>query len=139
MTPAERQQCAVLGHFIGSSRVTGALGLLCLLFAAALLLFGTLTGAARIVASVVVVLGLLERYYALRLHFDVGLFRELARDVQLDLAALDGALAALGLRQRAATLRPLAERVRGTLRLFYLHCTCVLLQVAGLIAARLLA
>jgi hypothetical protein len=134
MTPAERNQCAVLGHLLTSGGVLRTVGLACSALAAALLMFGSITPRAQWLASMVVVLGGLERYVALRLGFDAGLFFELART--LDLADLDAALERLGLRAPAA--RPLQARIRGTLVWFYGHGACVALQLAGLVLVRLL-
>ena len=135
MTPAERNQCAVLAHLLTSGAVLRTLGLACSALAAAILMFGSIALKAQWLAAAVLMLGALERYMALRLQFDAGLFAELART--LDLADLDAALERLGL--RAPEARTLQARIRGTLVWFYAHGACVVLQLAGLVLVRLLS
>lgn len=134
MTPAERNQCAVLSHLLRSGAVLRTVGVGCSALAAAILMFGSIIPRAQWLAAVVLGLGSLERYMALRLAFDAGLFTELART--LDLGDLDATLERLGLRAPAA--RPLQARIRGTLVWFYGHGACVALQLAGLVLLRLL-
>ena len=80
--------------------------------------------------SVVIVLGVAERYYAFRLHFDAGLFDSLARSTIISLDAVDKALLGLGLSVSVTLqqVRPLADRVRRTRRLMQHHTVVVVCQ-----------
>lgn len=75
-----------------------------------------------------------ERVLALRLHFDAGLFTDLAEG-RTRLASLDAALAALGLRRPAGVPRALPLRVAGARRLAMQHLAVALLQAAALATA----
>lgn len=75
-------------------------------------------------------LGLAERYLALRLRIDAGLFAALAAGTLPTLSLLDQALAATGLRQAPSSVRPLVLRVQGTRRLLGAYMAIVLLQSA---------
>lgn len=78
----------------------------------------------------VILLGLVERYVAVRLRLDAALFAWLARP-GTELEHLDAAFLALGFRGKAG--RPLADRVRGTqdwLRRHVLLCTAQLVLAA---------
>ena len=98
---------------------------------------------------VILVLGLAQKYYALRVAFDVGLFGDLAEAFQqassnpdksspdnAPLVELDRALAALGLRNvPEASPRPLSVRVAGATRLLRLQIVCLIIQWLLLVAA----
>jgi hypothetical protein len=80
----------------------------------------------------IVVLAGPAAWIGMRVRFDAGLFRDLARTVNgvslaARLAALDAALAALGLVRRPGE-RPLAERVRGARRLVLWQLVIAALQ-----------
>ena len=63
-----------------------------------------------------IVVGLLQKYWALRVAFDADLFALLARDTERT-ADLDQALQSLGLQSAKRAGRPWAERRRGALKL----------------------
>jgi hypothetical protein len=139
-TSGDRALCAITAHFIQSYRVMASLGLLCTALAMTMLLGLILTPLPMLffaVAALVVVLGVLERYYALRLQFDYGLFTELARSDAFDLSSLDVALTVAGLRREAGPTRDLISRVRGTLTLFRSHVVTVVLQLLALMCVAL--
>lgn len=86
-------------------------------------------------------LGLLQKYWALRVAFDAELFHCVA-NLEQPLAqrseSLDQALVALGLQPAARGGRPWSERIRGALNLLRRQALMVLLQVlvvVGLILA----
>lgn len=112
----------------------GALGLGNAAVAATALLLATRPGAGTVAAWAVLALLPAERLLALRVGFDAGLFADLARaphGTQQALGALDGALHTLRLRGPAATVRPLADRVRGAQRLLLMQAGVVGLQAAA--------
>ena len=70
------------------------------------------------ILALVVLLGLIELYLAIRVGFDATLFRRLAAAPEgFDRARLDRALSRLGLMPEARTGRPIIERVAGARRL----------------------
>jgi hypothetical protein len=133
---ADRSLCAATSHLLdATARSAGALGCLCGLLAAVLLLQRT---AVPIAAALVLALVPMERVLALRLHFDAGLFKDLARGAAsplLALDALDGALQALRLRAPAAVSRSLLDRVDGARRLVFWHGAVAAAQLAGVLVA----
>jgi hypothetical protein len=128
LSESERAQCAALARWLDASAVVGALGLFAAAVAALWMLFGSTNDA---VAAVALTLALtpIERYYALRLRFDRGLFADLADGRLASLDALDAALFGLGLRRTVSPSRPLADRIRGALRLWRGHAIVVAAQV----------
>ncbi|MBL8482133.1 MAG: hypothetical protein JNJ60_08060 [Rhodocyclaceae bacterium] len=82
----------------------------------------------------VVLLGLLQKYFALRVGLDARLFAQLGQRLQAmaadtALAEFDRALQCAGLRKvRAGPTRSLADRCRGARRLLRLQLCCTLLQ-----------
>jgi hypothetical protein len=129
----ERAQCAALARWLDASAVTGTLGLFAAAVAALWMALGSeinaIESSAIITAALALVLTPIERIYALRLRFDRGLFADLADGRLPSLAALDDALAALGLRRTMSSSRPLGDRIRGTQRLWRTHAVVVAAQV----------
>lgn len=78
--------------------------------------------------AVVAMIGLPERYLALRVQLDAALFDGLARSTIASEAGMDRALATLGLRRRADGTRPLADRVLGARQLMQRHGIAVIAQ-----------
>lgn len=113
----------------GTALVMVALG------CAAIVLFGCMLQSWRGdgVAIVLLVLALspVERYLALRLRFDAGLFADLADGRIADLAALDAGLATLGVRRTPPRPRSLADRLAGSRRLWRFHAIIVALMAVG--------
>ena len=136
---AERSLAAATARWLAAGRSSaGALGLACAALTLGALLWRAPAAAPLLWA--VLALAPLERLLALRLHFDGGLFADLARaegPMPGALAALDHALHGLRLRRPAQAPRPLAERVRGAQRLLHAHLGCVAVQFAALAAAGL--
>lgn len=85
-----------------------------------------------------VLIGMVQRYYALRVRLDVQLFAQLyarpAVDDQ-DLNRLDAGLALLGAPPAGAAPRGLRDRWTGALRLLGRQLTCCGLQTVCLLAA----
>jgi hypothetical protein len=84
-----------------------------------------------------VLAGLAQLWFALRVGFDARAFRRLAGDDALDglsLSAFDGAMGSLGLMPAEKERRPIAERVRGAMRLLGRQFAFLLLQVVLLVA-----
>jgi hypothetical protein len=82
----------------------------------------------EIFSHIVLLLALAERYCALRLRFDRGLYADLGSGRIATLTALDSALSALGLRKTAVPPRTLASRIQGTQRLWLAHTVVVAKQ-----------
>jgi hypothetical protein len=85
--------------------------------------------------ALVLLCGLMERYFAFRLALDERLFHQLGHGLMPSLQALDASLAHLGLRQSAAPERPWSDRLLGTRRLLQRHLALVLLQTAAALAS----
>ena len=77
-----------------------------------------------------VLFGLLQKYWALRVAFDAALFERLGG---LSLSELDDALLGLGLLPADKAGRPLAPRLRGALRLLRLQALALVLQLLVLL------
>ncbi|WP_304309313.1 hypothetical protein [Pseudacidovorax intermedius] len=140
--PQARSRCAALAARLAAQRPVAAWSLLlsaaCLLALAAVAAGWAMPASRLCLAawSLGAMLGLAERYLALRLHLDEGLFAALACGALPDLAALDDALAWLGLRPASSSaLRPLDERLRGTQALMRRHLGVVLLQTLCVLSA----
>ena len=88
----------------------------------------SLGSAAWIAYAAVALIGLPERYLALRLRLDASLFDGLARATIASLPSMDHALERLGLRRNADRSRPLADRVLGTRQLMQRHGIAVIAQ-----------
>lgn len=132
----ERTLCATTGHLLSATaRCAGGLGAACALLAALLL---ALQGTTGLVALLALALVPVERVLALRLHFDAGLFRDLARDPHGGrpvLASLDQALQRLRLRKPSALPRPLGDRIEGSRRLVAWHVAVAAAQCLAVLAA----
>lgn len=85
--------------------------------------------------ALVLLCGLVERYFAFRLTLDERLFHQLGHGQMSSLQALDTSLARLGLRQSVLPERPWSDRLRGTRHLLQRHLALVLLQTAAALAA----
>lgn len=136
-----RARCATMARLLDAGRALEALGLALglLAIAAWLLLFDPAADAtAELVGLALAALALpAERYLALRLRLDAGLFADLARGTIDTPQDLDDSLAALGLRPPAAITRPLDERLAGALRLVAWHRRIVVFQAVAWIIALL--
>ena len=91
-------------------------------------------GGVRLVAGVVVVVGLAEFWLAARVAIDADLFAALAGN---DFAHFDEAMQKLGLMGDDKAGRPIEARIRGALQLLKLQTAFLLLQIAALFAAML--
>lgn len=124
----DRARCAVVARRMEAAQALGLLALVC----TAIALIGLAVDAWRdeilTVALGAVLLGVIERYFALRLRLDAGLFADLASGRIADLAALDEGLGAIGV--RVATPRPLDDRIAGCRRLWRRHLAIVVMQAA---------
>ncbi|MCB4362360.1 hypothetical protein KIH07_01355 [Hydrogenophaga taeniospiralis] len=85
--------------------------------------------------GVVLLCGLMERYFAFRLALDERLFHQLGHGHMPGLHALDTSLAHLGLRKGALPERPWSDRMRGARNLLQRHLALVLLQTAAALAS----
>ncbi len=132
---AARSRCAALARWIDAGVAFTVLSLGCALLAASGLLLHAWIGVEASPAIFVLLLILPERYLALRLRFDRGLFDDLASGRIANLAALDVALAALGLRNTTHMTRDLDDRIAGTLQLWRYHLAVVVLQTVSLAIA----
>lgn len=105
---------------------------------AALLMAKDYGPAERLVLMSVLIAGLVQKYFAMRVGLDREIFGSWAArwqrqgaDPFIDLGEMDDSLAALGLAGKAgpATPRPLTDRVKGALRLFRRQVICLMVQV----------
>ncbi|MBX3711650.1 MAG: hypothetical protein KF800_06795 [Lysobacter sp.] len=124
----DRARCAVVSRRMDAMQAPGLLALAC----TTVMLLGMAADAWRdealMLAIATVLLGLVERYFALRLRLDAGLFADLASGRLADLAALDAGLAAIGVRGKPA--RTLDDRIAGCRRLWRRHLAVVVVQAA---------
>lgn len=119
-------------------QLSTGLTLLGVLFGLAQLLMISISTLCLLLSLWMILLGLLQKYWALRVAFDADLFALLARDPQRT-PELDQALQSLGLQSAKRTGRPWAERQRGALKLLrkqvYLLAAQVVLTVAVILAS----
>lgn len=146
-TPETRQDAAtaaLTAATLGQGRQLDLLSLALLLLALATLLLATtgLTGHGLLGVSVTA--GLVQRYYAFRCDLDARLFAHWAAcwsglwapDPQADLVAFDHALTGVfGASEAPTPPRPLAERVRGALRLLRHQSIALGVQLSALLGA----
>lgn len=135
MTGPDRATCATLAALLRAGALLGHWSLALSATAALALALRDLGTAALFACGATLLLGLPERYLALRLRLDERLFAGLAHGHVESLAALDAALARLGLGGAPGTPRSLDERLLGTRRWMRRHA----LLVAGQTTTFLLA
>jgi hypothetical protein len=124
----DRARCTVVARRMDAARALGLLALACTLAAMIGLAVDAWRDEALAIALGAVLLGLVERYFALRLRLDAGLFADLASGRIAGLAALDAGLAAIGVRGDLA--RTLDDRIAGCRRLWRRHLVVVVVQTA---------
>lgn len=91
-------------------------------------------------AGLVVLAGVAETYFAIRVGFDAALFRLLASGPDVpDFAGTDAALTRLGLLPATKVGRPAEARVDGARRLFEFQILAVVAQVLSVLAGACLA
>jgi len=141
MTDHERALCTATARLLQAAGVITAWGLGLSLVALGVL---ALTGRSLSMLScmgfgAVAIIGVFERYMALRLRLDVGLFDGLANGSIPSLSTLDVALQKLGLRPAsdADAPRALADRVQGARQLMQRHGIAVACQSAMFLLALL--
>ena len=139
MTDNDRALCTATAHLLRASAAAATWGLALSMISLAVL---ALTGRSLSTLScmgfgAVAVIGVLERYLALRVRFDVGLFEGLANGTIASLAALDGALHRIGARFAPDAPRQLDERVMGAQQLMQRHVIAVVCQSAMFLLALL--
>ena len=113
-------------------RLSGAVTLLGLAIGLAPLLGTAAQPLIALFCALLVLLGLVEKYWALRVALDAELFQRLADDAEhlaLRTADLDQALTQLGLRPANLAARSWDERSRGALRLLRLQALWLLAQL----------
>jgi hypothetical protein len=130
MNDNDRALCAATAGLLRASGMLAAWGLALSCIAGLVL---SLTGRSLPSVSwgayaVVALVGLLERYLALRLRHDAGTYEALAQGAIGSLASLDGSLERLGLRRAADASRPLADRVLLARQLMQRHGMAVAVQ-----------
>lgn len=124
----DRARCAAVARRMDAAQPLGLLALACTAVAMIGLAVDAWRDEVLAIALGAVLLGLIERYFALRLRLDAGLFADLASGRIADLAALDDGLAAIGV--RVATSRTLDARIAGCRRLWRRHLVVVVVQAA---------
>lgn len=122
----ERALCATTAAWLDATRVLGWLGLLAGGMASAHLL---LAAAQPGIATTLLLLLLVERYFALRLAFDAGVFHALAEGRIGAPNQFDHGLQQLGLGSANGSDRDVASRARGAMRLSRAHLVVVAMQV----------
>ncbi len=131
----DRARCAAMARWLEAASTLGALALCCAVVAA----LGTLAHAWRDAALGFALLALastpVERYLALRIRLDAGLFADLASARIDDLAALDAGLSALGICKGGSSLPTLDDRLEGARRLWRRYALIVGLQTASVAVA----
>ena len=119
-------------------QLSTGLTLLGVLFGLAQLLMVSITPICLLLSLWMIILGLLQKYWALRVAFDADLFALMAKDIERT-AELDQTLQALSLQPANRHSRPWTERRRGALKLLrkqaYLLGAQVLLTLAVILAS----
>lgn len=131
----DRARCAAMARWLDAASTLGALALGCSVVAALGTLAHAWRDAALGFALIALALTPVERYLALRIRFDAGLFADLASGRIADLAALDAGLAVFGIGKRQQATRALDDRLRGSRRLWRRHAAIVGLQAASVAVA----
>ena len=136
---ASEMQLALIAGLLRRGRgldlLSNALTLLALAYGLAPLLGAPPSAASGILCGLLVMLGLAQKYWAIRVALDAELFARLANDVSrlaVHTTELDQALQSLGLQAATAQPRDWQKRSRGALKLLRL-------QSAWLVAQLLLA
>jgi hypothetical protein len=142
MTDHERALCTATARLLQAASVIAAWGLgLSLVSLGVLALTGrSLSMLSCMGFGAVAIIGVFERYMALRLRLDVGLFDGLASGAIPSLSTLDVALQKLGLRhspEASDAPRALADRVQGARQLMQRHGIAVACQSAMFLLALL--
>ena len=89
-----------------------------------------------VAAAIVVLAGLAEAYFAIRIGFDAALFQRVANTPgRVDFGPMDAALMRLGFRADTGSSRPVDSRIAGTMRLFWLQTVALGMQVLAVLAA----
>ncbi len=130
MNDDDRALCAVTAGLLRASAMLAAWGLaLSSIAGLVLALTGrSLPSVSWAAYAAVALMGLLERYLALRLRLDAGTYEALAQGTVGSLGSLDGTLEQLGLRRAADEARPLADRVLLARQLMQRHGIAVTAQ-----------
>ncbi|MEO6675821.1 MAG: hypothetical protein ABIO21_00475 [Pseudomonas sp.] len=118
-------------------QLSTGLTLLGLLFGLLQLLLITPVALGLSLSAWLIVLGLLQKYWAFRVAFDADLFALVARDADAlpdRTQALDHALQSLGLQPANRAGRPWVERQRGALKLLRNQAVLLLAQVLPALA-----
>lgn len=131
----DRARCAAMSRWLEASSTLGALALCCAVVAALGTLAHAWRDAAMGFALLALVLTPVERYLALRIRFDAGLFADLASARIDDLVALDAGLTALGIGKDPQSLRTLDDRLQGSRRLWRSHALVVAFLAASVAVA----
>lgn len=131
MSVDDRARCAAMARWLGTSSVLGMMALGCAVVVALGCLVQVWRDEAIIIVALVLASTPVERYLALRLRFDAGLFADLADGRIADLAALDAGLVALGVRKTPPRPRSLDDRLAGSLRLWRFHAGVAALMAVG--------
>ncbi|WP_076998580.1 hypothetical protein [Variovorax sp. KK3] len=130
MNDDDRALCAATAGLLQAGSALAAWGLALSVVAGVVL---ALTGrslpfAAWTTLAAVALLGLPERYLALRIRLDAALFDGLAKDTIPSTGAMDRALETLGLRRSVDGKRTLYDRVLGARQLLQRHGIVVVAQ-----------
>lgn len=137
MDEHERALCAVTTAWLEAGQTFGAWGCGQSALAAAFLVWPgvPITNGFAMALGAALMLGIAERWLALRLQLDARLFHAIAQGDIQSLSVLDGALGALGLRPINSNTRTLASRIVGTRRLLRRYTATLLAQALLLVAA----
>jgi len=139
MNDNDRALCAAMASWLRAARAIAHWGfaLSCIAGLVLALTLRSLSLTSAMGFGAVAILGALERYFALRMQFDIGLFESLARVEIAALSPLDAALKRLGLRTASDTVRSLDDRLQGTRLLMQRHAIVVACQTAMFLLALL--
>lgn len=123
------------GH--GLDLLSNALTLLALAYGLAPLLGALHSAASSVLCGLLVMLGLAQKYWAIRVALDAELFARLADDaarLTVSTAELDQALHSLGLQPATTQTRDWSQRCQGALRLLRLQAAWLLAQLVLTVA-----
>lgn len=131
---------SLLGRGKQLERLSDGLTLLALAYGLAPLLGAPLSALACLLCGVLLVLGVLHKYWAIRVAVDAELFARLAdsSDLAADTQALDRALFELKLKPQAADSRAWPARSQAALGLLRRQAVCLGLQLTLALATLLM-
>jgi hypothetical protein len=134
MTPSERGQCLLTARMLEGAEKIDWLSTGLTILAAAALVFGA---GSAMPSALALVLGLVAKFYGVRVALDRALFADLAAET-VDLEALDEAMVAMNIKGKGGVTRSITDRCRGAQRLIVILGALTIAQALAIGVSALL-